>query len=187
MSGTLAGTLPQLQAAYTRLEQLAAQAGISVTVNDYGGFRDAADTARILFYRQADYDAALQAGDIPPYETIDQFRPVAEYGESFHDYGAAVDVSPMAWPASESYDWAVAQLGAFAPRAGLRQPLPTTDPAHFELPVSLADAQAMYAAAGGSGAPLQTAGVPLWLALALGGALLWIVFRPARRLPREAK
>lgn len=156
---TLAGSLPQLSLAYQLLEQLAAKVGVSFQINDFGGFRTPAITALILQYRQQDYAAAIAAGEISPGETVDTFRPIAPYGQSWHDYGAAFDVSPIAWPASESYDWAVAQLGALAPAAGLVWPLPSTDPAHFQLPISLDEAAADYAAfAGGSGSPV--AGLP---------------------------
>lgn len=179
---SLDGTLPQLQQAVAKLEQLAAGRGISVELNRFGGYRDAATTQQILYYRQADYDAALESGEIPPSETIDQFRPIAEFGTSFHNYGAAADLSPLAWPASESYAWAVQQLGQLAPAAGLRQPLPATDPAHFELPVSLDQAQQLYAQFIGAPALAGTAGGwPGVVALGVLAGLFYAAF--GRRRP----
>ena len=182
-NATLDGTLPQLQQAVAKLERLAAARGVSVQVNDFGGYRDAADTQTIQYYRQADYDAALESGQIPTYETIDQFRPLAEFGTSYHNYGAAADLSPLAWPSGRSYAWAVQQLAELAPAAGLRQPLPTTDPAHFELPISLDQAAQLWAQF--SGAPALAGGTAV---TGLGGilvvgALLGLLYAAFRRRP----
>ena len=171
---TLDGTLPDLQAAFQNLEDALGAVGVSVRINDWGGFRTAADTATLAAMRQSGEASG----------------PLAPYGQSYHDYGAAVDVSPLAWPSGMTYAEAVQAIADAAPVAGLRQPLPETDPSHLELPISLAQAAAEYNAmvAGGGGtlsevtsaalAPSALLDVVIIVAI-VGGVV--ILARPARR------
>jgi D-alanyl-D-alanine carboxypeptidase-like protein len=152
---TLNGALPETVAAFNALSDYAASQGMSVDVANFGGVRTLADTNQILGYRQADYTAALNAGQIRPDTTLQQFRPIAPFGSSFHNYGAAFDVIVSGRPSTLSYDQAVALLGRYAPSIGLRWGglFRNPDPPHFELAITLADAQARYKAmlAGGGG------------------------------------
>lgn len=186
VQNTLVGCLPQLVDAYNCLAQAAAGFGIGVAINDYGGFRTAATTAEIMAYRTRDYAAALASGEIPASVSVDQFRPIAEYGASFHDYGAAVDVSPVSWPSGLSESDAAASLGVLAGGCGLRQPLPVSDPAHLELDLSLSDAAALYASYAGAGGASPVGGAWGWLLLlALGGVAL-VLLTPDLRGARRA-
>ena len=93
LPSALQGALPETVAAWNALESAAMAQGIAFTLNDFGGVRTPADTALILQYRETDYAAALAADTIPADTTISQFRPIAPYGQSYHDYGAAFDVT----------------------------------------------------------------------------------------------
>lgn len=133
--------LPELVTAWTALMQLAAAQGITFTIADYGGFRTAADTSAIMHYRDQDYALYVsqerQAGQTPVSEQA--FRPIAPYGQSAHDYGAARDAAIVSAPAGMSSDDALAVLGSLAPQAGLRWggTFTNPDPPHFELPWTL--------------------------------------------------
>ena len=140
----LANALPETVAAWNAMEAAAAARGVTFALNDFGGVRTQADTTLIEQYRQTDYNAALAKGTIRPDTTLNQFRAIAPWGHSYHDYGAAFDISPQSRPAGMSYDAAVQLLGSLAPACGLKWPLPSTDPAHFELNVTLAAASAMW-------------------------------------------
>lgn len=148
---TLQGVMPGTVAAYNALSDYAASQGITIGVANYGGIRTLSDTTKILQFRQDDYNAAVRAGQIAPDTTLNQFRPIAPFGSSYHNYGAAFDVQIIARPGNMSESQALAILGAFAPSIGLRwggtfpQSGHPADPPHFEVAVSLAQAKAMYA------------------------------------------
>lgn len=171
---TLAGERPALTAAMTQLEQLAAAVGIAFATADYGGVRTEADTVTILRYRDDDYavaqrQAAASGTVLPP---IAQWRPIAPFGSSYHNYGAARDVRPVRWPQGMTESGALARLGAIVathPELGLRWggtfPQGKKDPAHFELAITLADARTQWEAAN------KTANT----ALASGGAAVAVL------------
>lgn len=140
----LANALPETVASWNALEAAALSRGVTFRLNDFGGVRTQADTTLIEQYRQTDYNRALANGSIAADTTLNQFRPIAPWGHSFHNYGAAFDISPESRPADMSYDAAVKLLGSLAPSCGLKWPLPASDPAHFELNISLAAAAAKW-------------------------------------------
>jgi D-alanyl-D-alanine carboxypeptidase-like protein len=150
---SLSGALPQIQNAFNALQQYGASQGISIGVADFGGIRTQADTTRIIGYRQDDFNAAVRAGTIPADTALNAFRPIAPFGRSYHNYGAAFDVAILARPAGMSEFQALATLGAYAPSIGLRWggTFPTNkDFPHFELAVPLSQAQSMYEQIGGT-------------------------------------
>jgi len=126
--------------------------GVSIGVADFGGIRTQADTNQILAYRNADYAKAANAGAIPAGLSLDAFRPVAPFGQSFHNFGAAFDVAVIARPASMSAGDVLARLGAYAPSIGLRWggTFSNPDTPHFELAVPITQAQTLYQAMTGS-------------------------------------
>lgn len=147
---SLAGTLPELQSAYAQLSAIGAAHGITIAVADFGGIRTEADTNRILGYRQADYNAAVRAGSIRADTTLQQFRPINAFGSSWHNYGAAFDVSISSRPSNLSEYDAQKMLGQYAPSLGLRWGglFKNPDPPHFELALTLDDVKRRYAASG---------------------------------------
>lgn len=147
---TLVGTLPELQAAFAQLSNIAASHGLSISVADFGGERSQADTTQILNYRQADFNAAVNAGKIAPDTSLQAFRPINAFGTSFHNYGAAFDVQVNSRPSTMTDSQAKTFLGQFAPSIGLRWGgnFKNADPPHFELAIPIADAKARYAALG---------------------------------------
>lgn len=149
---TLSGALPELRAAYDALDQYARTQGITINVADFGGVRTLADTTRILKYRDDDFAAAVRSGAIRPDTTLSRFRPIAPFGKSYHNYGAAFDVIITARPSTMSVYKAQQILGAYAPRIGLRWGGTFSDPdtPHFELAIALREAQARYVKAGGT-------------------------------------
>lgn len=152
---TLQGLMPGTVAAYNALDQYAQSQGISIGVANYGGIRTLSDTTKILQYRLDDYNAAMKAGDIRPDTTLNAFRPIAPFGSSYHNYGAAFDVQIIARPSNLSEAQALAILGRFAPSIGLRWggTFQNPDPPHFEVAVTLTQAKAMYTAFVASGDP----------------------------------
>jgi hypothetical protein len=143
---SLLGTLPTTRAAYTQLQQYALTQGITIGVADYGGLRTQGDTATILTDRVNDFNAEVAAGEISADTTLDAFRPIAPFGSSFHNYGAAFDVAILSTPAGMSGDRACQVLGAYAPSIGLRWggTFSNPDPVHFELAVALSAARTMW-------------------------------------------
>lgn len=132
--------LPTLINKATALENYAASLSILFGYPDYSGWRSQADTTQLIQWR----DQAVQRYGPSAY------YPVAPFGSGYHGKGAAFDIKVVQWPAGKSSDWAYQQLGAYAPRIGLRWGgtfgAPNTDPYHFELAITLADAQAQFEA-----------------------------------------
>lgn len=93
------GALPELLEARRKLETAALAHGrrVAFKVAPYGGVRTQADTAKILKFRDDDYAvylASLKPGQTPiPKE---RWRKIAEFGRSYHNYGAAFDAEPVA-------------------------------------------------------------------------------------------
>lgn len=139
--------LPQLIAAENQLRQRASAMGIQYVIADYGGVRTFADTVLILGYRDADYAAAIAADPSVANIPINTWRPIAPFGSSYHNYGAAFDVRITSAPAGVSFDSALQQLKDLAPSVGLRSDV-ANDPPHFELPISLDEAKADWSAQG---------------------------------------
>lgn len=133
----------QLQAA------LESTQGISIGIADFGGFRSSDDTATILGYRNTDFEQAVAAGEIPASTDPNAWRPIAPYGHSFHDFGAAFDIRIKSGgvPAGMTAEQAMAIAGSLAPSFGLRWGGSFADPDvdHFELDVSLSQARSMFA------------------------------------------
>lgn len=150
----LADALPELQAAERRLRALATAELIGYRIAAYGGFRTASDTTRILAYRNADYRVYVErtkaAGKTPV--SIDRFRPIAQYGRSFHDYGAAFDVEITQAPPGKSTAQALDRLGALGAKAGLVWGglWGNPDRPHFQLPTGLVQVRDRWAALHGS-------------------------------------
>lgn len=148
--------LPATRAGYAALQTWLANQGIRVTLADFGGFRTQSDTTLILEYRQNDYAADVRAGRVDPTVTsIDEYRPIAPYGSSYHDYGAAFDIIPETpYPSGMTYDSILRLAGSHAPTLGLvwGGTFHNQDVRHFQLDMSLADAEAKWNAyaAGGS-------------------------------------
>lgn len=154
--------LPALDDAIAQLEQRAAAEGIGFAIANFGGFRTAADTALILGYRDADYAvyAAKQlANGVTPI-AMKKWRPIATYGNSFHDYGGARDLTITYKPSWMSDSDALARLGELAPSVGLRWGGSFNDPAHFELPVPIGAAAAAWAEYSGSGSATPATSSP---------------------------
>jgi D-alanyl-D-alanine carboxypeptidase-like protein len=143
-------SLPQLRAAEQRLRAAAQQMGISYALAAYGGMRTQADTNQILAYRTNDYRAAVARNPAVARIPIDQWRPIAPFGRSLHNWGAAFDIVITGAPAGWSRDKALAALGTLAPSIGLKWggnfPRDRIDTPHFELPMSVVDARAAYLA-----------------------------------------
>lgn len=146
MSGSLDGVLPELAVAYNGLTAALEQQGIRSSVADYGGVRTESDTTKILQFRLDDYNADVAAGNISPSLTLQEYRPIAEWQHSFHDYGAAFDLAVKP-PAGMTVDHALQLAGGLAPRFGLRWggTFHNADADHFELAIPLADARARWA------------------------------------------
>lgn len=189
----LTQALPELQDAYERFEAACSARGISIDIADFGGVRTEADTTAILQYRENDYRAALATGAIRPDTTLQQFRPIAPFGRSYHNYGAAFDAIPIVWPTGMTEAEAVKTMGALASSCGLRWggTFSNPDPPHYELPMSLAEARVRWEnweASGGTDDSLSTtqyvtvqAQNPIvWVALAVVVAVLFGRRRLAR-------
>lgn len=144
--GWPAYVLSRTSLAFQQLQEQLASQGIEIGIADFGGFRTPADTTRILDYRQTEYDQAIAVGSIPSSMTIDQFRPIAPYGHSFHDYGAAFDIRLKSIPDGMTTDQAFTFAGALAPSLGLRWggTFHNGDARHFELDVSLSEARSLF-------------------------------------------
>lgn len=148
--------LPELRAAEERLRSRGHDNGISYVFAQYGGLRTQADTNQILAFRKADYERDVRRNPKLARVPINTYRPIAPFGRSMHNWGAAFDVLITGVPQGWTRDKALAVLGAIAPTVGLRWggtfPSDRIDPPHFELPISVVDARARYLAyTGGKG------------------------------------
>jgi hypothetical protein len=144
---SIAGALPALVTGHDQLLTRAHALGIDFDVANFGGVRTFADTVLILAYRAADYAAAVAANPSLVNTPINTWRPIAPFGSSMHNYGAAFDVVITKAPPGESSDSALQQLKGIAPEVGLRSTVPN-DPPHFELPMTLEQAKALWEAQG---------------------------------------
>jgi hypothetical protein len=142
----LRNALPELIAAEQRLRKNATNHGITYVIAEFGGIRSQADTTQAMKYREADY-AVYRANARAKNQTvldINTFRPIAPFGNSWHNYGAAFDVFVTVVPEGRTQQWGLDILKLAAPSAGLRSNVPN-DPPHFELPVSLSTAKDKWA------------------------------------------
>jgi hypothetical protein len=162
---SLAYALPELQLAERALRAKASAIRIYYSFADLGQIRTQTDTTNALRYRDQDYAVyvASLGGRAPvPKET---WRPIAQFGSSYHNYGAAFDVTIDTAPAGMSKDAALAALGALAPSVGLRWggtfPSERRDPPHFELAITLDEAHRRWAKAGNLPGQLGGAGDPV--------------------------
>lgn len=162
-----AGVLPALASRYAALERVAAAHGLAFQLAGWDGntVRNEADTAKAMRFRDADYAVylrSLRPGKAPVPKL--QWRAIAPFGTSYHNFGAAFDVAMVRGT--------LAQLGALAPAAGLVWG-GAGDAPHFRLPISLNEAKAQWVARGNEigRARLQTAiqGGALVLVVLLGG------------------
>lgn len=146
----LAQALPELRARESSLRALAAAEGITYDVAAFGGVRTQADTTRILTYRDNDYAVyvakARANGKVPV--SKDEYRPIAPFGSSFHNYGAAFDAEITGAPKGVTFDAALSRLGALGAKAGLVWggvwARPKTDRPHFQLAYGLAQVRDMW-------------------------------------------
>lgn len=143
-------TLPELRAAEAGMRAQATREGITYDIADFGGLRTQSDTTTILGYRAreyATYVAQQKAKGLKPVD-IDTFRPIAPFGLSYHNYGAAFDVLIIGAPPGMSFAQALIHLSAMAPTYGLRWGglFPKPDAPHFELAQPLAVVEAKWKA-----------------------------------------
>lgn len=148
MSYTLAGEDPELTAAIAALKALGEADGIQFDTADFGGVRTLADTTRILKYRDDDYAAYVKAlAKSHPEQSpmlMEKWRPIAPFGNSFHNWGCARDLRILKKPDSFTEAEALRRLGSHAPACGLRWGgnfRNRVDPPHFELAITIAEAK----------------------------------------------
>lgn len=147
---SLTGALPELLFALDELRAKAKAQGIEFTTADFGGLRTQADTALIMKYRDDDWNAAVKADpSLARRTTKEAWRPIAKWGNSMHNYGAAFDVRITAYPKGKSGLWALNWLADTAPEvdlvAGRDFVNAPADPPHFELRGGLSLAKKRWA------------------------------------------
>lgn len=152
MKYTLVGEDPELTAAIDRLAVLARAEGVEFTTADFGGVRTEADTAQILRYRDDDY-VVYRKRLGPDKEPVakERWRPIAPFGRSFHNWGAARDLKPTKWPHGKSFQWAhdcLDRLVKTDPKLSkvLRLGDYFNDEPHVELNITLDEARRRYIA-----------------------------------------
>jgi hypothetical protein len=125
--------------------------GITTKIANYGGLRSLADTTTILQYRANDYAHDLAAGIVSSSTPIEVYRPIAPFGSSYHNYGAAFDLAIVSAPPGISSYHALQIAGNLAPSYGLRwgggpefTAANRTDSPHFELAIPLSEARRRY-------------------------------------------
>lgn len=144
----VSNALPELQAAYHGLQAAMAAHGATFHVAAFGGLRTESDTVLIKGYRAADYakEVATHGAKWAEAHPIGQWRPIAKFGNSFHNYGAAFDVAIDSLGSFASRDAMLAEMGRACIALGLRwggnfakSESSGPDPAHFELALTLAE------------------------------------------------
>lgn len=141
---SLIGARPELTRAYDALTQIADVAGITFCVANYGGLRSQADTALIKQIRIDEYNAAVQRNPATALTDINDWRPIADWGSSMHNYGAAFDVFVTGTPPTMSRLTALNFLKDQADAIGLVDGRNFGDAPHFELPGGLSLAKAEW-------------------------------------------
>lgn len=133
----LSACLPELREREALLDARCQMEGIVYRIADFGGMRNVEQTARILRYREADYRAAIAADPRVARIPITVWRAIAPYGQSRHNFGAAFDVEPLAWPLGMTYGGALERIALLAPLVNLRNGASFRDIRHQELPDAL--------------------------------------------------
>jgi hypothetical protein len=151
---SIAGALPALVVAHGQLLASAHARGIDFDVANFGGVRTFADTVLIMAYRAADYAAAVASNPAVSEIPINTWRPIAPFGSSFHNFGAAFDVKITQAPSGMSFETALNQLKTLAPSVGLRSNV-ANDPPHFELPMTLEQAKSAWESQGNQPGAIQ--------------------------------
>jgi hypothetical protein len=188
----LTGALPQTVDAYAAMASYLAQNGITVGIADFGGVRTEADTVTILADRLQDYnsDHGVSPLDTPqPLSVLQVYRPIAPWGSSFHNYGAAFDLAILGSPSGMSEYGALAFAGAYAPQLGLRWggQFSNPDPPHFELSIPLSDAASAWAdVTSGATAPPTAPTTDLMLIGLIAATIGAIVWAARRRFASRA-
>lgn len=190
----LAGALPELREREKKLRALAAAEGITYEVADFGGLRTLPDTNRILEYRKNDYAVYVskQKAAGKPVVSMEEFRPIAPFGSSFHNYGAAFDVRITGAPKGMTFDQALTRLGALGAKAGLiwggLWARPKNDRPHFQLSTGLTQAKEMWEQFTSGKTPTKPAatGMASILAASLPGVQV-IASRPPTPTPTVAE
>jgi hypothetical protein len=186
-AAALAKALPELIVAEERLRKLAAAEGIVYRIADFGGVRTEADTVKILKYRADDYAAAQKAGDKNALaKAITDWRPIAPFGSSFHNYGAAFDVRPTQWPATLAPLAVMEKLRSLAPKAGLRVLNTKDDPWHFELNTTLDEARRRWSNHAGKSLAVGGPGGSTFVVVGIVGLLIAAVLY-FRNQPKKGK
>lgn len=180
-SYVLGKALPQLIAAERALSELAAARGIVYDIAPFGAVRSQSDTTRILGYREQEYKLYAEkqrlVGKAPL--PINRWRPIAPFGNSHHNYGAAFDVRPVSWPKGKTFQWAHDQLDeivASNPQLGLRSGDYFNDEPHFELALPLATVKQMWESqnkTGGGAASISIIGALAIIGLMLVAVRKW--------------
>lgn len=183
----LSPALPQLIAAEQQLHDYANSIGIDYRIADYGAVRTLDDTNLISQYRRDDYAAAVKADPSVANIPINVWRPIAAFGASYHNYGAAFDVLITNRGNYSTSAAALQALKSAAGSFGLSSEVPN-DPPHFELAgISLDEASQMWdnfqAGGGGDGGSSGSVGSADVGALATV-AVLGIVFFLLRQFRR---
>ena len=148
----LRDALPELREKEKRMREWAASIGIAYDIANFGGIRTEADTTRILRYRETDYAAAVKRNPNVARIPITNWRPIAPFGRSKHNWGGAFDVRILAVPRGWTPDDALKRMAVEAPRFGLKagryfrdaKGNPKSDPPHFELPASVQELRLRY-------------------------------------------
>lgn len=179
----LASALPELRTAELRLRKNASQHGITYVIAEFGGIRTQSDTTKAMDYRAADYAQYVKAmkatGKTPL--SIDKWRPIQPYGNSFHNYGAAFDVFVVSVPEGRTQQWGMEMLALAAGAAGLRNGASFNDLPHFELPVALSKAREMWAKfTGGTGMP-KSGSTMVGVLAGLGAVALLVLLALSRK------
>jgi ABC-type glycerol-3-phosphate transport system permease component len=144
---SLEGARPELLIALATLRAVVTQEHpqLIFEIADFGGLRSEADTAKILGYRETDWAAAVRADpSLAQRVSKEDWRPIAPYGSSMHNYGAAFDVRVTATPPGMSNLAALNILKDYADVVGLVDGRDFGDPPHFELPGGIAAARAAW-------------------------------------------
>jgi len=148
---SLMGEAPEFSEALEKLRAKAELEGIAFDTADFGGVRSEADTTKIMKYRDDDYAVYvrnLRAKNPNARPTPkEQWRAIAPFGSSMHNYGFARDLKIVKHPPSFSEAECLRRLGALAPSCGLKWGgtfSKRVDPPHFQLDITLAEAKRRY-------------------------------------------
>jgi hypothetical protein len=155
--------LPELKTKEAAFRDAMDKVGMAYSLPDYAGVRTEAQQAQLVAWR----DAAVAQGE--------PWYPVAPPGSTYHEYGAAFDITITTPANPQDSDYAMAAEVGTGVGLNAGYFFDSPDPFHFELDYSIAQVQQMWTAHTAT-VVATTGGISVGVLALIGGGL-WLLSR----------